>query len=135
MQWNGEQHAGFSAIEPWLPISDDFRTANVAAQSEDSRSLLTLYRRLFALRREHPTLVRGRYESLATPDPVLAYRRIADDHQLVIVLNLQGEPQQFESDELKGGRLLLSSYLDREEEEIQGRVDLRASEGVVIAVS
>jgi alpha-glucosidase len=26
MQWDASEHAGFSKVEPWLPICDDFRT-------------------------------------------------------------------------------------------------------------
>jgi alpha-glucosidase len=33
MQWEANDHAGFSEVEPWLPVSDDFRTRNVAASA------------------------------------------------------------------------------------------------------
>ena len=41
MQWSDEHHAGFSTVEPWLPVGVDRATANVATQSHDAGSLLT----------------------------------------------------------------------------------------------
>lgn len=134
MQWNGELHAGFSSVEPWLPISDDFARANVAAQSDDPRSILTLYRRLFALRADSPALVSGRLDFVAQQPPLLAYRRTCDDDRLCVVLNLHGEPQTFHLDGGGQGRIVLSTYLDRDEEPVEGTIDLRAGEGVIVAL-
>src|SRR5690606_4419719 len=75
MQWSAELHAGFSKVEPWLPIADDFREANVAVQASDSSSLLTLHRRLIELRAQHALLIDGAYEPVAADGAVLAYRR------------------------------------------------------------
>jgi len=50
MQWSNEPQAGFSTVEPWLPVGLDRDVANVASQSRDAGSLLTLYRRLLELR-------------------------------------------------------------------------------------
>lgn len=54
MRWDPRPNAGFTTGEPWLPIGDDIAECNVAAQREDGRSLLALYRRLIALRGGEP---------------------------------------------------------------------------------
>ena len=59
MQWDDGQNAGFSAAEPWLPLSEDWPTRNVEGQRSDPASMLTLYRRLLALRRDHAALAVG----------------------------------------------------------------------------
>ena len=51
MQWSADPGAGFSDGEPWLPIVDSARR-NVEAQRDDPDSVLSLYRRLIAARRE-----------------------------------------------------------------------------------
>ncbi len=51
MQWDEGAFAGFSGVEPWLPLADDFATVNVARQRADPASLYNLYRRLIAARR------------------------------------------------------------------------------------
>ena len=76
MQWSNETHAGFSTVEPWLPVGLDRDVANVASQSRDAGSLLTLYRRLLELRAAEPVLQDGVQEAL-TAGP--ARRRVSPD--------------------------------------------------------
>ena len=49
-------NAGFTSGEAWLPLSGDRKTLNVR---EDARSMLSLYRKLIALRRREPALSIG----------------------------------------------------------------------------
>ena len=62
MRWDAGPHAGFSTAEPWLPVGEG---AAVAAQRDDPRSMLTLYRRLLALRRESDDLAERRLPDAA----------------------------------------------------------------------
>ena len=48
---------------------------NVEAQRDDPDSLLSLYRRLLALRRTEPDLRTGAYRTLAANDGVLRFAR------------------------------------------------------------
>ncbi len=75
MQWSNEPQAGFSNVEPWLPVGLDRDVANVASQSRDAGSLLTLYRRLLELRAAEPVLQDGVQEPLAAGPALVAYRR------------------------------------------------------------
>ncbi|MCJ2112141.1 alpha-amylase family glycosyl hydrolase [Methylobacterium sp. E-025] len=91
MQWDGEVHAGFSTVEPWLPLSGDAAARNVDALRDDPTSILTLYRRLLALRREHAALSVGVYRGIATEAAdVFAYERFGDDGAFRILLNFGG---------------------------------------------
>ena len=74
--------AGFSTVEPWLPLAGDFATCNVASQRADPASLYNLYRRLLALRRSRAALTRGSYRPLDAPGEVLAYLREADGERV-----------------------------------------------------
>ncbi len=97
MQWEPEPLGGFTTGRPWLPLVDPQRRS-VAAQEDDPRSLLYLYRAAIALRRQ---LGDGlRFED-ATPG-VLAYRR-GEDH--VVALNTADEPRPAPP----AGELLLST--------------------------
>jgi alpha-glucosidase len=133
MQWSGDQHAGFSVVEPWLPVGLDRETANVAVQSRDAGSLLTLTRRLLELRAAHPVLRDGAHEPLAAGPGLVAYGRRGDSERLLVVLNFAHAPQTYA---LPGqsGRMLLTTFLDRQHEQVGGHVRLRADEGVVIAL-
>ena len=95
MQWDDSPNAGFTApgVTPWLPLADDYRQRNVAAQDGDPASILNFYRALAALRRSEPALNRGEYEEveLGVPD-VLAYRRTwAGSDGFWVVLNFGQE--------------------------------------------
>jgi oligo-1,6-glucosidase/alpha-glucosidase len=88
MPWDTSPFAGFSTTEPWLPLNKDWPTRNVAVQEGDRKSMLHLYRRLLALRREHPALAVGAIELLDAPDRVLGYARSHEGSRLVVLLNL-----------------------------------------------
>ena len=45
------ENAGFTTAKPWLPLNADWPTRNVARMAEEPHSILTLYRRLLAVRR------------------------------------------------------------------------------------
>jgi alpha-glucosidase len=63
----------------------------------------------------------------------VAYIRKSDARRLLVVLNLGAQPQCFSLSDLQcRGSLLLSTYLDREGEALQGSVALRADEGAII---
>lgn len=89
MQWSDSEHAGFSEARPWLPLSDDCATRNVASEDEDEGSMLSLHRALLALRNEHEDLRRGDYRPLDANGPIVAYRR---GERMAVVLNLSSEP-------------------------------------------
>jgi alpha-glucosidase len=67
---------------------------------------------------------------------LLLYHRQSDAGSVVVALNLGAEPVSIAS-EAAGlhGEILLSTFLDREGEKIEGALDLRGNEGVIIAVA
>jgi alpha-glucosidase len=89
--WDASAYAGFSTVDPWLPINEDWRERNFAAQDQDSSSLLSLYRSLLALRRTHDALAIGDVTLVDAADEVLAYQRRHAGECLLIALNLGGE--------------------------------------------
>ncbi|HEY6890058.1 MAG TPA: alpha-amylase family glycosyl hydrolase [Solirubrobacter sp.] len=74
MQW--DRRGSFTtAHEPWLPFAADHERVNVEAQRDDPSSLLSLYRRLLALRRTEPDLRIGAYRTLSADGDVLRFAR------------------------------------------------------------
>ncbi len=128
MQWDASPYAGFSTAEPWLPVAPDYERVNVLAQQADGQSMLRLYHTLISLRREHPALHIGTYQSLDAPDGCFAYIREHDYRQFLIALNFTDQPQTI--DLPKYGKVILSTHMDRSES--VETLDLRANEGVVI---
>ena len=133
MQWNATRNAGFSVGTPWLPLASDFSHENVVNLDADTGSILTLYRALIQLRKQLPQLESGSYEPIAAQGDLLLYRRRAEGEALVIALNLGAEPASVTSSAIGfGNEILLSTFLDRSGEAIEGGLDLRGNEGVII---
>ena len=86
--WDASTNAGFSTVDPWLPLNEDWRVRNVAVQDRRSNSLLSLYRSLLALRRSHNALAIGDITLHDAPQDVLAYERRYAGTRLLIPLNL-----------------------------------------------
>ncbi|SOB87222.1 oligo-1,6-glucosidase/alpha-glucosidase [Sphingomonas guangdongensis] len=124
MAWDASPNAGFSTGEPWLPLHDDWRTRNVAAQQDDSPSMLTLYRRLLALRGAEPALALGDMALLDAPEGVLAYRRRHGGRELTVLLNLTAENLTVPW----GGKVLISTLNGEPEPGM-----LFANEGLILA--
>lgn len=129
MQWDASEHAGFTTGTPWLPLAPDFREHNVDAARRDARSILELYRRLIALRHSEPALVEGTLEGLESDGDVVSYVRRAGPRQLHVFSNVAARAQVAILP--RSGRLLLSTYLDREDERVE-RLELRPDEGAVV---
>ncbi|WP_066781246.1 alpha-amylase family glycosyl hydrolase [Sphingomonas sp. CCH5-D11] len=110
MAWDASSNAGFSTVEPWLPLHPDWRTRNVAAQEEDPASMLRLYRRLLAARRAIPALSLGRMTLREAAPDILAYERQHGDERLLVVLNLGSEPREVTlPDATRPGRIIVAT--------------------------
>jgi alpha-glucosidase len=136
MQWNAMRNAGFSVAAPWLPVAHDFFRENVVTLDADPGSILTLYRALIQLRKRLPQLRSGTYEPVGSQGDLLLYRRRGEGEALIMVLNLGAEPASVTSSAIGfGNEILLSTFLDRKGENIEGALDLRGNEGVIIGKS
>jgi alpha-glucosidase len=129
MQWDASVNAGFTRGTPWLPVADGHDRTNVAAETADSRSTLTLYQRLIELRRR-PELTVGDWRALAANGDVLAYVRSHAGSRLLVALNLGPTPNRLPLAE--PGRVVLSTHLDRTHDAVSGHVELRGNEGIIL---
>jgi alpha-glucosidase len=132
MPWEGGPGAGFTTGRPWLPLGDDNRARNVAAQRGDPASMLTLHRRLLRLRRSAPALHAGAYDPVEGGGDVLAYLRSAPGGaRYLVVLNLGPRPARLVGLAM-AGRVALSTHPDRDGDPVAAPLDLRGDEGVVV---
>jgi alpha-glucosidase len=133
MQWDESENAGFTSGEPWLPLSTDHAILNVQRQRAESRSMLSLYRALTALRRREPALAVGVHVKAEAIGSVLTYRRFHAGRWLSVALNFSNEPQVFRNG-AGAHEILISTHLDRAER-TNGAVTLRANEGIVLTAA
>jgi oligo-1,6-glucosidase len=97
MQWDGSPSGGFTSGTPWIALNPNHTTVNARAALADPDSVFHHYRRLIALRREHPVLVYGGYRLiLAEHARIYAYLRTLGDERLLVVCNVGADPVRFD---------------------------------------
>jgi alpha-glucosidase len=132
MQWDASHNAGFSSATPWLPISEGFTTLNVEAQEKDSTSMLSLYKRLIALRSNHEALSQGIYKPLPQPaHNVFSFIREYNGKKVLIVLNFDDQEKLIH--EPFEGKVLLHSTILKNNEHIRlSDYRLQGNEGFIL---
>jgi alpha-glucosidase len=135
MQWDATKFAGFSDVEPWLPVAENSCYVNVDTSRSEKGSLYWLYRRLIHFRRKHVALAEGAYKPLAASGDLLLFCRELRDERVLIALNMGRGPLVVSfPDERLSGRVLLSSFADREREQVRASIHLRGNEGLLVMV-
>ena len=127
MAWTGESPSvGFSDAIPWQAPDLSFGDANVADQTNDPGSLLSLYRDLIHFRNESPALRFGETILLDPGHPsVYSVLRVADSESVLTILNLSGRPvSEYSID--------LSSFLSTDETVTTVIVGAESSEPFVV---
>jgi oligo-1,6-glucosidase len=117
VQWTAGPGAGFTTGTPWIGVNPNHTTINVEAQSHDRTSVLAHYRRLIALRKEHPVIVHGDYTPYLEDDPQLfVFARGHAGKRLVVVANFSANPAAFDvPSELEvEGECLIANHAPRD---------------------
>ncbi len=93
MQWTGDaERAGFTSGRPWKPVDASVAKVNVERQAGEPESLLSLYRKLIAVRQSMPALHAGDLTLVDTGDErVLAFVRRHEKQRLLVVVNVSGD--------------------------------------------
>jgi alpha-glucosidase len=143
MLWVDAPNAGFTTPDahPWLPLDPRWPQINAATQQREPRSMLTLYRKLLALRRQHDTLHAGGIAEIRAENGVLRYRRTAlsDGHStdFEVLLNLGSEETRVPC---RAGTVVLTTILDGSGARVgspdgsPADVAIEAGEGILIAL-
>jgi alpha-glucosidase len=137
MIWVSAAHAGFTTPDatPWLPLEPGWETENAAEQAKRPNSMLMLYRKLLALRRQHDTLHAGGIADVVAEGTVLRYRRVGledgESTDFQVVLNLGNDVATVECAK---GMVVLTTLLDGAGSAVEGTVTVEAGEGLLIAV-
>ena len=92
MPWSREApNAGFSGVEPWLPIPNHHLLSAVSEQNGEANSVLTLTRDIIELRRSSPELRLGSVTALNLSPPLLGFDRVSAQRRLRCLFNLSND--------------------------------------------
>lgn len=138
MQWTDGPHAGFTSGTPWIGVNPNYRTVNVAADRADPDSVFHHYRKLIALRKEHPVVVYGDYRLLLEAhEQIFAFLREFGPERWLVVLNFSAEDAVFAMPtDLKAepGRVILSNYPQTADRDFR-LATLRPFEALVLSLT
>src|SRR5581483_5917104 len=90
MPWSAT--GGFSTGTPWFAYAPGLSTANVAAETNDPRSLLSYYRDWIAARKSSVALRKGDITPLDSSAQILAFTRQAPNERVLVVHNVGSTP-------------------------------------------
>lgn len=113
MQWSAAPYGGFSTGVPWIEVNPNYPTINAEREMTDEKSIWNHYRKLIALRKRHPVIVYGIYQSwLDSHADVFVYSRTLDGERLVVVANFRARevPVELPSELRMPGECLISNY-------------------------
>jgi oligo-1,6-glucosidase len=112
VQWDDSPNAGFTSGTPWMPVQANYVEVNAAAARADQESVFHHYRKLIELRHNDRTVVHGDFTMLLHSDPqVYGFTRALDGDELLVLVNVSGEPAQVEVPPgWTGARLLLGTH-------------------------
>ena len=135
MQWDASFQAGFTSGDPWLPVASSYGEINVAREAADPGSLLSLYKRLIALRRASSALVRGDWSLQARSSDCLLYERLARSadgrtERMLIVVNFSSRQVELNLPaNVRQGEWLLSTHPVAHVGPISDQIRLAPDEG------
>jgi alpha-glucosidase len=124
--WDDSPGRGFTTGTPWLPIGTD---ASLAEQRDDPASILSLHRRLIALRRAHQALSIGGISDVAAHGAVLTYSRMLNGVRFDVALNTSAAPAEVS---LAGGAVVADTTRADPYAIGRGPFSLSPNQGVLI---
>lgn len=135
MQWDTKANAGFSHAAPWLRVDKLFYKENVYIQKHDKSSMLSLYRKLIALRQREKALMAGTYDRIYEDRQGFAYlRKYEGSDTFLIALNFTHRQCSFRLPAGLEGRVEVASIPELEGTKTGDTIYLRGDEGLVIRI-
>ncbi|MFW5894399.1 MAG: glucohydrolase, partial [Bacillota bacterium] len=109
MQWDSSKYAGFSNVEPWMPVNGNHTGINVETESKKEDSVLKTYQWLLRLRKEQ-ALAHGELKFHALKDPQLfMYETSGDVHDYLVVANFKKPKTAFTFERLEDYTLIATN--------------------------
>ena len=132
MQWSSGKYAGFSSVEPWLPLAHDFETCNVEVEKQKSDSMLSLYKKLIDLRQKEPALHVGDFIPVGLQEELMVYKRTQQEDSFLIVINFGKTEKTYQANVDLKGKVLVSTSLAMEKTSFKGSIEMESEQAVVI---
>ncbi|MBR4972298.1 MAG: alpha-glucosidase [Oscillospiraceae bacterium] len=114
VQWDDSENAGFSTVQPWFYVNENYKQINVAQQEQDADSILNFYRKAIALRKNLRCVRQGLYKEHFKLSPTLyCYTRECKCEKLLVLCAFSDKPQKLripKDFDLSKAELVLQNY-------------------------
>lgn len=136
MQWTAGANADFTTGIPWIEVNANHSTINAEASISDEHSIWNHYRKLIDLRKQHPIIVHGRFQSFLDNHPdVYIYTRTLENQKLVVIANFSARriPLDLPNELQVSGVCIITNY-DRVPM-LSERIEFEPYEALAVLVS
>lgn len=134
MQWDDTEYAGFSKVEPWLPVNKNKDRINVKRENQDKRSILSYYKHIIKKRKKSDALKIGEYRTLKEEtEDIIVFKRFINNEVKYILVNLKEDKLLCDLCEL-GLNNTYSVYFGTHREEkgvLKGKINIYPFEAIV----
>ena len=114
MQWNSEENAGFSSGKPWFYVNPNYKSINVETEEKDSYSVLHMYRKCLAYRKQSDAVLWGTYkEYMKYHGKLYMYERVWRNTKVLVICSFSSHKTAFHVPakyEREKGTLVLCNY-------------------------
>ncbi|PKQ46651.1 alpha-glucosidase [Confluentibacter flavum] len=134
MQWDTSTNAGFTTGTPWLPVNENHKEINVAAQENNPNSVLNHFKKMVKLRKDNEVLVYGAYKLLdENNEEVYAYTRTLDGKKMLVLLNFTNHESSISVNAAKKiESILINNYSDLINK--NGKITLKPYQSVICSI-
>lgn len=127
--WNDKEYAGFSDVQPWLKLMDNFHEINAESQIHENNSIYAFYQKMIDLRMHSEysdCLIYGDIEFIETQSSeVIAYRRTYQGQSIACYYNFSHESVSEEID----GKVIFNNLDEMTENKLNAFQALLVEEG------
>jgi len=109
MQWSAKNNAGFSKVNPWINVADNYKSINVENEKNDKDSILSFYKKLITIRKENTVISAGNISFIDTDENIIAYKRSLGERKILVFCNMSNKDESFDID-LDGFKKLIGNY-------------------------
>ena len=129
MLWDASRSAGFTTGSPWLPLGDD-HAASTSKNSSTTRPRSSSLSPVDRLRRTHPALVSGKLQAASQLTNTCSAFSEKEKTNVSWCCSISATTlSRFQS---RTPAVVISTYLDRDSQSVNGSLDIRPAEGIVL---
>ena len=117
-QWNSQEFAGFSSVEPWIKVNKNKDFINVEQDLKNEKSINKFYRKLIEFRKNNEVIKNGSYECLNKHNNnVYLYKRKLNEKEIIVISNFTNKNVKEKLiDKLTCYKLVISNYSNESSE-------------------